>query len=165
MLYILFEHASGYALFLSTKSEDIGVKQQEVQKVLLQLPSFLQLVKLEAFCPFSSGADALENMNCISEGLMHENLRIFLEANLSKGTEFVLGLSDNKLGATIQESLGFKCSTSGAVPDIIRGIRLHFHQLIEGLTDVVQDMAQLGLGHSYSRAKVSYYKGQMKTKY
>ena len=155
MLYILFEHASGYALFLSLQSEDIGVQQQEVQQAMLQLSSFLQLVKLEGFSPFKSGANALENMNCISEGLMHDDLRNFLESNLSKEADFTLGVADSKLGATIQENLEFKCYTMGAVPDLIRGIRLHFHQLVEGLTKVAQDKAQLGLGHSYSRAKVS----------
>ena len=154
MLYVLFEHASGYALFLSIQSEDIGAQQQEVQQALLQLSSFLQLVKLEGFSPFKSGANALENMNCISEGLMHDDLRNFLESNLSKEVDFTLGVADSKLGSTIQENLEFQCSTMGAVPDIIRGIRLHFHQLVEGLTKLAQDKAQLGLGHSYSRAKV-----------
>ena len=156
MLYVLFEHASGYALFLSTQSEEIGAHQQEVQEAILHFSSFLQIVKLEGFSPFKSGANALENMNCISEGIIHDDLRTFLELNLSKEADLTLGVADSKLGATIQESLGFGCSTMGAIPDLIRGIRLHFHQLVEGLSKSAQDQAQLGLGHSYSRAKVSH---------
>ena len=36
------------------------------------------------------------------------------------------------------------------------GIRLHFPKLIKGLTPEASSKAQLGLGHSYSRAKVKF---------
>lgn len=36
------------------------------------------------------------------------------------------------------------------------GIRLHFHSLVKGLTGLAASKAQLGLGHSYSRAKVKF---------
>ena len=39
---------------------------------------------------------------------------------------------------------------------VFTGIRLHFHKLVKGLTDVSASKAQLGLGHSYSRAKVKF---------
>lgn len=36
------------------------------------------------------------------------------------------------------------------------GVRLHFHSLVKGLTALAASKAQLGLGHSYSRAKVKF---------
>lgn len=36
------------------------------------------------------------------------------------------------------------------------GIRLHFPNMVKGLTEVSSAKAQLGLGHSYSRAKVKF---------
>lgn len=36
------------------------------------------------------------------------------------------------------------------------GIRFHFHSLVKGLTAKTAGVAQLGLGHSYSRAKVKF---------
>ena len=33
---------------------------------------------------------------------------------------------------------------------------MHFHKLIKGLTEQGASKAQLGLGHSYSRAKVKF---------
>lgn len=36
------------------------------------------------------------------------------------------------------------------------GVRLHFHSLVKGLTSQAASKAQLGLGHSYSRAKVKF---------
>lgn len=42
------------------------------------------------------------------------------------------------------------------IAEILRGVRLHFHNLVKGLTDLSACKAQLGLGHSYSRAKVKF---------
>lgn len=36
------------------------------------------------------------------------------------------------------------------------GIRFHFHNLVKGLEAKTTAVAQLGLGHSYSRAKVKF---------
>ena len=50
----------------------------------------------------------------------------------------------------------FKVSHIGVVPEILRGIRTHFAKLVKGLTEKNSSKAQLGLGHSYSRAKVKF---------
>ncbi len=38
----------------------------------------------------------------------------------------------------------------------VTGLRCHFHTMVKGLTDLSASKAQLGLGHSYSRAKVKF---------
>ena len=48
------------------------------------------------------------------------------------------------------------CLTGGVVSELVRGIRLYFHKLVKGLPAVAAAKAQLGLGHSYSRAKVKF---------
>ena len=51
------------------------------------------------------------------------------------------------------------CSLSlpgGPVLELLRGIRLYFHKLVSGLAGPAAAQAQLGLGHSYSRAKVKF---------
>lgn len=70
MLYVLYEHASGYAVFKVVSQEEIGVLLPEVQESVTDLSRFGKLVKLVAFSPFKSGANALDNINCISEGLL-----------------------------------------------------------------------------------------------
>lgn len=40
----------------------------QVQAAVLDLAKFGKVVKLESFLPFKSGANALENINSISEG-------------------------------------------------------------------------------------------------
>ncbi|KAL7844123.1 hypothetical protein SRHO_G00226620 [Serrasalmus rhombeus] len=134
LLHVLFEHAAGYALFAVKEVEEIG----------MLLPQSAQA--------------ALENINAISEGVVHADLKLFLETNLpSVGKKkALLGVADGKIGAALQEELGLSIQTGGVVAEILRGVRLHFHSLVKGLTAQAASKAQLGLGHSYSRAKVKF---------
>uniref|UniRef100_H3AT53 Nucleolar protein 56 n=1 Tax=Latimeria chalumnae TaxID=7897 RepID=H3AT53_LATCH len=159
VLRVLYEHAAGYALFAVKEVEEIGMLLPQVEDSMLNIGKFNTIVKLVAFSPFKSAQSALENINAVSEGILHEDLRLLLETNLpapSKKKKSVLGVGDPKIGAAIQEELGFPCQTGGVVTEIIRGIRLHFHTLVKGLTAQSASKAQLGLGHSYSRAKVKF---------
>ncbi|CAN2388297.1 Nucleolar protein 56, partial [Pristimantis euphronides] len=129
----------------------------QVEASLLNVGKFGTMVKLAAFSPFTSAQSALENMNAISEGILHEDLKLLLETNMpAKRKKALLGVGDAKIGAAIQEELKINCQTSGVVAEIIRGIRLHFYSLVKGLTAQSASKAQLGLGHSYSRAKVKF---------
>jgi len=159
VLFVLFEHAAGYAIFRCQEAEDIGSLLPEVQEAVLDFARFGSVISLEAFVPFKTGANALENLNCISEGLIHDDLKIFLMNNIPQGkkkSKVLLGVADPKLGATIQETLDIHCQSGGVVAELIRGIRLYFHKLVKGLTAPAAAKAQLGLGHSYSRAKVKF---------
>ncbi|XP_062991910.1 nucleolar protein 56 [Elgaria multicarinata webbii] len=157
LLHVLFEHAAGYALFALKQVEEVGLLLPQVEESVLNLGKFLSVIKLVAFSPFKSAQSALENINAISEGILHEDLRLLLETNLpAKKKKVLVGVSDAKIGAAIQEELGYQCQTGGVVAEIARGIRLHFHSLVKGLTAQSASKAQLGLGHSYSRAKVKF---------
>ena len=57
---------------------------------------------------------------------------------------------------TLSLSSPRSAGTGGVVAEISRGIRSHFHKLVQGLTAPGAAKAQLGLGHSYSRAKVKF---------
>lgn len=66
-----------------------------------------QIVKLKAFEPFATAEAALHNINDISEGILPEDLRNFLERNLprvkeGKKAKFSLGVLDAKIGTSIQ---------------------------------------------------------------
>uniref|UniRef100_A0A8C2GW89 Nucleolar protein 56 n=1 Tax=Cyprinus carpio TaxID=7962 RepID=A0A8C2GW89_CYPCA len=131
---------------------------QVVEQSVLNLGKFSSVIKLSAFFPFKSAHGALENINAVSEGVLHADLKLFLETNLPSGgkKKAMLGVSDAKLGAALQEELNLSIQTGGVVAEIIRGVRLHFHSLVKGLTAQAASKAQLGLGHSYSRAKVKF---------
>ena len=55
--------------------EDIGALLPEVQEAVSDFAKFGSMLSLEAFSPFKSGINALENINCISEGTV-QNLVI-----------------------------------------------------------------------------------------
>ncbi|XP_041807247.1 nucleolar protein 56 [Chelmon rostratus] len=158
LLHVLFEHAAGYALFAVKEVEEIGMLLPQVEESVLSIGKFNSMVSLAAFFPFKSAQAALENMNAISEGVVHADLKLFLETNLplSGKKKAVLGVSDAKIGAALQEEFNLSIQTGGVVAEISRGVRLHFHSLVKGLTAPAASKAQLGLGHSYSRAKVKF---------
>lgn len=131
----------------------------KVERATLDLHKFESIVQLVAFSPFKSGPNALDNVNSISEGLVHEDLQVFLETNVpksSKKAKVVLGVSDSRIGGAIQELLGISCQHTEPVPEIIRGIRFHLHNLIKGLSAQSVGSAESSLGRSYSRSKVKF---------
>ena len=69
VLFVLYEHAAGYAIFRCRDVEDIGSLLPEVQAATADFALFSSMATLEAFSPFKSGANALENINAVSEGV------------------------------------------------------------------------------------------------
>jgi NOP5NT (NUC127) domain. len=67
-LFVLFEHAAGYALFKVNEFEETGVLLPQVEASVTDLSRFNSVVKLIGFSPFKTAMSALENMNSISEG-------------------------------------------------------------------------------------------------
>jgi hypothetical protein len=58
-------------------------------------------------------------------GILHEDLRVFLESNFpksSKKEKAILGVGDSKLGSVIAEEMKISCQHTGVVPEIIRGL-------------------------------------------
>jgi nucleolar protein 56 len=158
-LFILYEHAAGYAVFSVREFEEVGMLLPQVEASVTELSRFNQVVKLVGFTPFKTALIALENINSISEGIVPEDLQLFLDSIIPKANKkekIILGITDPKLGASITEALQIKCDHTGAIPEILRGIRFHFHNLVKGFTSKSSGIAQLGLGHSYSRAKVKF---------
>ncbi|KAF9354847.1 snoRNP complex protein nop56 [Mortierella sp. AD094] len=157
--YFLFESSSGYALFERLESEEIGSKLADVCAAATDLTKFGKVVKLKSFAPFKSAAHALENMNDVSEGIMNDHLKAFLEMNLpkpGKKSKVVLGVTEKSLAGSIKEGLGIECDASEIVLDLVRGVRLFGDKLLKQLKDGDLERAQLGLGHSYSRGKVKF---------
>ncbi|KAM0852150.1 hypothetical protein ACQ4PT_051953 [Festuca glaucescens] len=160
-LYLLFESASGYALFHAYGIDEIGQSVDAVRSSVLDLKRFSKAVKLAGFSPFSSAIDALNQCNAISEGIMTDELRNFLELNLPKVKEgkkakFSVGVMEPKVGSHITEATGIPCQSNEYVQELLRAVRLHFDQFIDQLKPSDLEKAQLGLGHSYSRAKVKF---------
>lgn len=165
--YVLYESASGYALLEVVEFEEIGSLKDEVQRSVNDLKLFSRLVKLKAFCPFENAEMALANINAISEHMVSDELKNFLEANLPKVTKkkkkasgFSLGILAAEFASVVQDVTGFPCKTDDTIKEILRGVRLHFTFFVKELGGGNMEKAQLGLGHSYSRAKVKFNPGR-----
>ncbi|KAG0328030.1 snoRNP complex protein nop56 [Dissophora globulifera] len=157
--YFLYESSSGYALFERLESEEIGSKLADVCAAATDITKFGKMVKLKSFAPFKSAAHALENMNDVSEGIMNDHLKAFLEMNLpkpGKKSKVVLGVTEKSLAGSIKDGLGVECDAGEIVLDLVRGVRLFADKLLKQLKDGDLERAQLGLGHSYSRGKVKF---------
>ena len=181
--HALFETASGYAIFEVKLHDVVGSQTKAVQDSITDFSKFTKMISLLSFSPFKSAADALENINDISEGacgdrvvlcllfcwltrplgrpgILNDHLKSLLELNLSKGgkksPKVKLIVHDAPLANAISDGTGLKCDASEDAQEILRGIRQHAHKLLKGLdaNDLVK--AQLGLGHSYSRAKLKF---------
>ncbi|XVF11895.1 hypothetical protein REPUB_Repub08aG0066600 [Reevesia pubescens] len=160
-LYLLHESCSGYALFQTQAVLEIGQNAQGVRDSVGDLNQFGKVVQLSAFQPFESALDGLNQCNSVSEGLMTDELRIFLELNLPKVMEgkkskFSLEVAEPKLGSHISESTKITCQSGEFVLELLRGVRLCFDKFIKDLKPGELERAQLGLAHCYSRAKVKF---------
>lgn len=160
-LYLLYETSSGYSLFQANGIDEIGQNTEAVRNSVSDLNRFGKVVQLTAFHPFESALDALNQINSVSEGIMTDELRNFLELNLPKVKEgkkakFSLGVAEPKIGSHIFEVTKLPCQSNDFVHELLRGVRLHFERFIKDLKPGDLEKAQLGLGHSYSRAKVKF---------
>lgn len=157
-LYVLYEHASGFGLFHVDSKEEIGALLPVVEQSVTDFGIFNACVKMVAFSPFASGVHALENINAISEGVLHDDLAVFLDTNLPKKDGTVLGISamDPALAQEIRNQLSVTCLGNDVVAEVIRGLRVHFPKMMPGLSLEGEEKAQLGLSHSYSRSKLKF---------
>ncbi|KAL0717090.1 hypothetical protein Bca4012_066412 [Brassica carinata] len=160
-LYLLYESSSGYGLFEAHGLDEIGQNTEAVRSSVSDLSRFGRVVQLTAFHPSESALDALNQINAVSEGYMSDELRSFLELNLPKVKEgkkpkFSLGVSEPKIGSCIFEATKIPCQSNEFVHELLRGVRQHFDRFIKDLKAGDLEKAQLGLAHSYSRAKVKF---------
>ncbi len=127
---MLYESASGYALFERQEADEIEDQSHAIQQSIVQFTTFSRMVSYRAFQPFADAEDALSNCNDVSEGketmidskthkiegVLNPTLRAFLENHFSRDLKkrATLGVIEEKLGSAIQEALGIKCEVTAA---------------------------------------------------
>lgn len=152
-LYLLYESAAGYALFLKKEFEETAETSDQVQESLLDFKTFTKTVSLHAWIPFKDAEEALAQVNAISAGTVTDVLTNFLEMNLPKKKKACqLGVYDAELGKEL--STTYKIIHGQTVRELLRGCRLHFSKLVKNLNEVDLEKARLGLGHSFSRNRM-----------
>lgn len=91
-------------------------------------------------------------------GILNDHLKSLLELVLSKSSaksRIVLAVADKTLATSIKSALTINCEVDEGL-DLVRGVRQHAEKLLKGLEAGDMVKAQLGLGHSYSRAKIKF---------
>ena len=153
--FVLVEFATGYTLFEKLEQDEVGLAQSNYQGYA-DHEQFKKVAKLKSFAPFKSAAHALENANDVSEGIMNEYLKSFLEMNLHSEKGLILGVGDAGLAGSIKDGLKLNCVHDESTREFIRGVRNDCVKLLPVLKDGDIGRAQLGLGHAYSRSKVKF---------
>ena len=70
-LYILFEHASGFAIFRTTEFEEIAIFLPQVRESILNISKFRSNVFFVVFQSFKDKKDALQNMLKSTAGIKY----------------------------------------------------------------------------------------------
>jgi len=160
--YLLFESSSGYGLFECKEVEQIADMTDEFQSSIKEFSAFNKMVSLKGFMPFLSAESALSNINDVTEGILNDDLKSFLEGQglptVKKGkkAKFSLGVGDAKLGGSIKDATQVDCVSNEKVLELLRGVRQHLVKFLKGLEHGDLERSQVGLGHSYSRSKVKF---------
>lgn len=68
LTHLLFESASGYAIFEVKLQDALASSSKAFQDSIDDLAKFGKMVNLLSFSPFKNAAHALENANDVSEG-------------------------------------------------------------------------------------------------
>lgn len=127
------------------------------------LALFGKTVELVGLAPFQGTAEALQEINDVSEGILSDFLKATIENNIPKAGKkktITLGVSEKLLGGSIKAAFPNlaveTAETSEVVADLLRGLRTHGQKLIKNLQPGDIERSILGLGHAYSRSKVKF---------
>lgn len=90
--------------------------------------------------------------------MVSDTLKHFLATAFEgkKVEKIKLGVIDTNIGNAINEKLGIKCVCNDTVLELERGVRYHFSHYFPDIAPNMLHSAEIGLGHSYSRAKVKF---------
>ena len=135
-LFILFESAQGYFLFVKEDYDETGGGLSKVQKAVASLERFSKMTKLVGSHPFKTAEEALENIMAIGKPEVTPTLKNFLATYLpasksSKKQKFALGISDAKLGPELFSETGITAIHNETTIEMIRGIRMHYAKLLQ----------------------------------
>lgn len=160
--YYLFEFASGYALFYAHGEENLCISNFKSHfKYISNFESpekdINDIFTLKAFHPFSSTADALVQMNAISNSTVTPQLKDFLVYNLPKrvgGKSSCCVVTDDPLlGDNILTTTGMAVKGGIFHIDVMRCLRAKIDKFFDGLEPKDLGKQQLNLARLYSKQR------------
>jgi len=157
-MLLLLETPAGFALFNLKNEKLLKADAESIYEQFKELSTATKHVNLTAFHKFKDTKDAMEACTELTEGMVGKSLKKFLKKNIvDAGLEQQLVVLDKALGVNITKKLGIEISLLNEnLKEIMRGIRLHLTDLIEGLDASEMKAMSLGLAHTLSRFKLKF---------
>lgn len=157
-MLLLLETPAGYALFSLTNNKLLKADSDSVVEKFNTFNDAQKQVSLTAFHKFSDTKAAMEAATELTEGTVGKALKKFLKKNIvDAGLEDKLAVLDKTLGTNVNKKLGIEVAVmSDSLKDIMRGIRAHMVELIDGLEEQEVKTMALGLAHTLSRFKLKF---------
>ncbi|OIR56967.1 MAG: U3 snoRNP protein Nop5/Nop58 [Amphiamblys sp. WSBS2006] len=152
-MFLLYETPAGLALFrhLNPKKTETA---EEIQKSFATKEKTLKTLQLVSFQKFEDTAAARVTAERLAGGKMSKDLASFLRKNVpGKETLFVC---DPKLGRTIKKKLDLDTVANELAVELARGVRANIAGLLDGIDSAALKKMHLGLGHTYSQAKIKF---------
>ncbi|KAK1369048.1 putative fibrillarin-like [Heracleum sosnowskyi] len=154
-VYLLFECASGYGLFLAHGINDVDTTTFEaVEEYVNRSPPPFELID---FLRFSSPQDALLQFKAISKLTLPQGLENFLKKNLPQSKRYCCSVAPSNplLTEMISRKTGHDAQNGIMIDDVMRGLRDKIHKLV-GLEPGALEKAQLDLArlHNNTRSRI-----------
>nr|PVC51593.1 nucleolar protein Nop5 [Theileria orientalis] len=156
-MLMLLETPAGYGLFKVTNDKILECSADEVSRYFEDSETARSSVCLRSFMKFKNSEDAVNEASCLMESRLGKGLKKFLTKNIiKKELTDELAICDKLLGMEIQNKLDIKVCFNPTTSEIIRGVRMQFHELVTGLSEQDTRSMALSLSHSLTRFKLKF---------
>jgi nucleolar protein 58 len=157
-MLLLLETPAGLALFSLKNQKLLKANVDDIYEQFKSEADARRQVSLQAFSEFGDTKKAMEVATELTEGVVGKGLKKFLKKNLvDPGLGESLAVLDKTLGTSITKKLGIEVAVlSDSVKEIMRGIRMHLTQLLDGIDEKEMNSMALGLAHTLSRFKLKF---------
>jgi len=155
---LLIETAAGYALFSLKNQSLLKADSKDIYESFAAIGDAQRQVSLKAFHNFADTKAAMEAATDLTEGVAGKSLKKFLKKNIVEpGLGEKLAVLDKALGVDVTKKLSIEIAVlNDNLKEIMRGIRMHLTELIEGINDTELKSMALGLSHTLSRFKLKF---------
>lgn len=158
-MLLLLETPAGYGLFSLKHDKILEAETDAIYSSFFSTVEAAQKeVVLEAFHKFEDTQAAMEGALELVDGTLGKPLKKFLKKHVvDVGLGQSIAVLDKTLGVNINKKLGIDVVVmNDNIKEVMRGVRTHLTDLIEGINEAEVKQMALGLAHSLSRFKLKF---------
>eukprot|EP00919_Chromeraceae_sp_WS-2016_P021566 GHVR01050930.1.p1 GENE.GHVR01050930.1~~GHVR01050930.1.p1 ORF type:complete len:494 (+),score=106.68 GHVR01050930.1:102-1583(+) len=154
-MLILVETAAGLGLFKVNKKSLLEVDVDDVFNYFKDVNTAKKSVSLHSFMKFNDTKEAVAAVSQLVDCELSKSMKKFISKNL-KDTNEQLAVADRNFGGLLKKKLGVECVHTPHTQELIRGIREHFCDLVDGLEKKDLGIMSLSLAHTLNRFKLKF---------